>query len=236
LITRNIIDGAKYISNNPSNNLIYTEKTGETIFREKYGRHNSPIILEERHSTILQSKIMSIIKSLVCAVLLLVVQVTNAELYVNCISGPDATPDAPECTNIRENVLTMLDVCTGVAMGYVDDGKPERRNLRSREQAEQSKKRELQWSLDDYCYGIGLSGGGRMICCMQTDNKYSFCGSPLRGRRELQADVDYTQADLADIAAVCSAAFKDLADTNDPPCYGSSGDAFCDAMQISFAI
>ena len=173
-----------------------------------------------------------IVKSLVCTVFFLV-KVTNAELYVDCMAGPSATPEASECTDVRsdvrQDVLDMLDVCTGgIDMGYVEQHAL-RRQLRSREQAEEQSKRELGWC-SDYCYQPDLSGGDRMTCCMTGNNGCSYCGSPTDNRR-LQA-ASYSEAALAAIAAECTAAFKVLASETEA-CFGSSEDVFCETIQIS---
>jgi hypothetical protein len=172
---------------------------------------------------------MAIIKTLLCAALFLV-QVANADFYVNCMAAPDATPFAAECTaDVQEEVLTMLDGCTDLDMGYAELGA--RRQLRSGEQAQQSK-RELQWGfLDGYCYGMGLSGGARMMCCMQTGNHYSYCGSPMGGRK-LQAAGYYNETELTGIASECTAAFQGLATETEGGCYGSADDVFCETIQI----
>ena len=174
---------------------------------------------------------MSIIKSLVCAVFFLV-QVTNAEFYVECIAALGATPEASECTDdrpdVREDVLAMLTDCTGgLNMGYVEQER--RRHLRSREQAEQSK-RELQWWHLDYCYNQNLSGSDRMMCCLLGGNQYSYCGSPT-GDRRLQAAA-YNETALAGIAAKCTEEFQVLADETEA-CFGSSEEVFCETTQVS---
>jgi hypothetical protein len=171
---------------------------------------------------------MPIIKSLVCAVFLLV-QVTNAELYVNCMAATAATPEASECTDVRpyvrQDVLDMLDVCTGgLDMGYVEQ-QARRRQLRSREQAEGQSKRELQWLA--YCNDPNISGGDRMICCMMGAG---YCGSPT-GNRRLQEGDGYSETALAAIAAECTEDFKVLANETEG-CFGSSEDVFCETIQV----
>ena len=172
---------------------------------------------------------MSIIKSLVFAVVF-AVQVTNGELYVNCMAAVDAEPNGPSCTQASQDVLAMLDVCTGLDMGFV--GGHARRHLRYREQAKQSK-RELWYTTLTYCEGTSLNGGDRMMCCMLGDNHYSYCGSPT-GNRKLQGSGDYDEAAMAAIAAECTADFKILANENGS-CFGSSEEVFCETMQISTA-
>ena len=174
---------------------------------------------------------MSIIKSLACAVFFLV-QVTNAELYVDCIAAPGATPEASACTDVRpdvrQDVLDMLDVCTGgLDMEYVKQ-QARRRQLRSREQAEEQSKRELQGCHLDYCYNTNLNGGDRMMCCMQCGDDY--CGAPKSGRR-LQEGDDYSGMALAAIAATCTADFKVLASETEA-CFGSAENVFCETIQI----
>ena len=177
---------------------------------------------------------MSVIKSLVCAVFFLV-QVTNAELYVNCMAAPGATPEASECTDvrphIRQDVLDMLDICTGgLDMGYVEQ-QARRRQLRSREEAEEQSKRELQWYKLDYCFNTNLTGGNRMMCCLLGGNQYSYCGAP-NGGRKLQEGEGYDETALVAIAAECTEDFKVLANETEA-CFGTPADVFCETVQIS---
>jgi hypothetical protein len=171
---------------------------------------------------------MSIIKSLVCAVLFLV-QVANADFYVNCMAAPDATPDALECSADVQHagVLEMLNGCTNLDMAYVEG--MGRRRLLSPEQAEQTK-RELQ-DPDNGCYSPNQSSSYRWFCCYQTQNKYSYCGSPT-GDRKLQAAGFYSEAELTDIADTCTAAFNDLATEAAGNCFGSADEVFCETIQI----
>ena len=179
---------------------------------------------------------MSIIKSLACAVFFLV-QVTNAELYVDCMAAPGATPEASACTDVRpdvrQDVLDMLDVCTGgLDMEYVKQ-QARRRQLRSQEEAEEQSKRGLQQCLHtlDYCYNTDLNGGDRMMCCLLGCSQYTYCGSPT-GNRKLQEGDVYSEAVLAATAAECTEDFKVLASETEA-CFGSSEDVFCETIQIS---
>jgi hypothetical protein len=169
---------------------------------------------------------MAIIKTLACSVLFLA-QVTNADFYVNCMAAPDATPDDGCTSDVLPEVLNMLQSCTDLDMSYVGQA---RRHLRSRQQTRQSK-RELQ-DPDNGCYETNLSGGARMMCCMQTNDKYSYCGSPTSDRRELQAVGSYSETELSTIAAGCTAAFKILANETETACYGSAEDVFCETIQV----
>ena len=149
------------------------------------------------------------------------------------MAAPGATPEASECTNVRpdvrQDVLDMLDVCTGgIDMGYVEQ-LARRRQLRSREQAEEQSKRELAFCPAG-CYDGDLSGGDRMMCCMMGENGCSYCGSPT-GDRRLQA-ASYSEAALAAISAECTEDFKVLASDTEA-CFGSSEDVFCEAIQVS---
>jgi hypothetical protein len=176
---------------------------------------------------------MTIIKSLVCAVLF-VVQVTNAEFYVNCMAAPDATPNATECTDAREDVLDMLGVCTGgLAMEYVG---PARRQLRSREQrqtplpeAEQSN-RELQIG----CWSFNLNASQRFMCCWFNDpnDPFSYCGRYGGRRLQLSPAGLLNSTALSVISADCTDAFEVLANAN-KPCFGTPEDVFCETIQLS---
>jgi hypothetical protein len=171
---------------------------------------------------------MAIIKTLACAVLFLV-QVTNADFYVNCMAAPYATPDDGCTTDVLKEVLDLLKGCTELDMDYV---KLARRRLGSGgEQQAGESKRELQ-DPDNGCYETNLSGGARMMCCMQTGDKYSYCGSPTSDRRELQEAGYYTEAELAAIAAKCTNNFKVLANEAEDACFGSAEDVFCETIQI----
>jgi hypothetical protein len=176
---------------------------------------------------------MSIIKSLVCAVIF-VVQAINAELYVNCMAAPDAAPNAADCTDdVRQEVLDMLGVCTGgLATEYV--GPPARRHLRSGEQpqspreAEQSK-RDLQ----DGCRNPNLNEGQRANCCMMNDpdDPYSYCGRSGRDCRRLQLLPALTQSAMTLMAEECTNAFRVLANATNL-CFGSPEDVFCKTLEI----
>jgi hypothetical protein len=169
---------------------------------------------------------MAIIKTLACAILFLV-QVTNADFYVNCMAAPDATPDDGCTANVLTEVLDMLKSCADPDMDYVELAR--RRLASGGEQAGQSK-RELQ-DPDNGCYSTNLSGGARMMCCMQTGDKYSYCGSP-NGRRELHEGGYYTEDELTAIAAGCTEGFKALANETEDACFGSAEEVFCETIQI----
>jgi hypothetical protein len=137
------------------------------------------------------------------------------------MAAPNATPDDGCTTDVLKEVLDMLKGCTDLDMDYVQLA---RRRLRSRgEQAGQSK-RELQ-NPNNGCYATNLSGGGLMMCCMQTGDKYSYCGSP-NGRRGLQATGYYTDTELAAITAECTDNFKVLANETEDACFGSAEEVF----------
>jgi hypothetical protein len=172
---------------------------------------------------------MAILKTLVCAVLFLV-QVTNADLFVHCMAAMDADPDSACGEDLSGEVFSMLSSCSGYTMGAAV---PESRRLSEGE-------RELQ-DPDNGCYGTNLSGGYQMMCCWQTNNKYSYCGSPQGDRRELQipstlVDVVVEQAALTTIAANCTTAFVELATVYEladlPHCFGTSADVFCKTIEI----
>ena len=159
--------------------------------------------------------------------------VVQTELYVDCMASPKATPDASECTNarpdIRQDVLDMLDECTGLDMVYVEQEQA-RRQLSSRggEEAEEQAKRELAW-YDAYCYGS--SGGKRAMCCLLSLNtNQQYCAAP-KGNRRLK-EGSYNQTALATIAAECTGYFKNLAEET-PACFGPYREVFCETIQIS---
>jgi hypothetical protein len=145
---------------------------------------------------------MSIIKSLLGAVLFLVVHATKAEFFVNCMAASDSHPEGEErCTNIDHRVLDLLDDCAGSPMYYVGSHAetPTTRFLRSREQEhqtprredkEQSPERKMQ---SNYCYKTNLNPGQQLFCCMYSADYYSYCGSPTGDRRLTS---DKTAADL----------------------------------------
>jgi hypothetical protein len=190
---------------------------------------------------------MSIIKSLACA-LLFVVHATNAEIFVNCMADPDARPEGPECTNVKQEVLDMLSNCTGSPMQYVGIGSegPPHRLLGSREQehqtlrggeVEQSERdqseRDLQL-IDWACFGR-LNAGQRMMCCLLGNNGYSFCGEG-RLYRRLQEDA-LLEPEVASITDQCTDNFKALAEEyvdlqNDGSCLGSPDNVFCETLQV----
>ena len=167
---------------------------------------------------------MAIIKNLVC-VLLFVAQVTDAEFYVNCLASPNAEPDAllGGCnTLVRQEVLIMLDICTGVDMNY---DMPVRRLLESPEQRQipGESKRELY-----SCYDNDLSSGQKMMCCMQRHDDYSYCGSP-SGNRRLE---DKSEVEMCALySEQCTTAFQALADVyatvSLAHCLGPSDEVFC---------
>jgi hypothetical protein len=181
----------------------------------------------------------SIVKSLVFAVFF-VVQVADANFYVNCMAAPDALPDALECTEeVREDVLAMLHDCTGLTMDYAGQEEARRRRLGSgQEELSSTTKRDLWWG--NSCWSTNLGAIERMLCCMPwltgSSNAYSYCGSPMNGnddddRRGLQEE-DYDAMSMSAIAAQCTEDFKALANEHDP-CFGNPDEVFCETIQVS---
>jgi hypothetical protein len=188
---------------------------------------------------------MSILKSFICAVLFLA-HAASAEFFVNCMAAVDSDPLANGCTDVNQRVLALLDNCTDSSMQFV--GRLQgyipapARLLRSREQrqeppSEQSE-RELQTDSCGLCCNFDLSAGQRMTCCMYSGNAYSYCGSPMGGRRlddvvigEAVLEVD----SMAAIAQECTIEFKALAqeytDAN-LNCIGSVDEVFCHSVQV----
>jgi hypothetical protein len=180
---------------------------------------------------------MAIIKTLACAVLFLV-QVTNADFYLHCMGSPspnDANPDSA-CGDISGEVFSMMSDCTAstITDATMGDVFPASRRLGGT-------RRELQ-DPDNGCYGTNLSGGYQMMCCMQTDDKYSYCGSPTTDdRRQLQITTNLVdgiceQGALSTIATDCTTAFKALATGYDNAthihCFGPPAVVFCRTIDI----
>jgi hypothetical protein len=173
---------------------------------------------------------MAIIKTLACAVLFLV-QVTNADFYVHCLASRYADPDSA-CVDLSGQVFSMMSSCTSstiidATMGNALTGGSRRLG---------EPRRELQ-DPDNGCYETNLSGGAQMMCCMQTDDKYSYCGSPTTDdRRQLQIGGICEQAVPSTIASDCTTAFKALASEYDVAglshCFGPPEDAHCRTIDI----
>jgi hypothetical protein len=176
---------------------------------------------------------MSIIKSLVCAVLFLAPATNAGELFINCVDGSDATPYQSGCTEAITEVLGMLRTCTSLDMTLIG---LRRRNLRSREPAEQSKRKVEEVEHDDTgcTFAQDESSSYRWLCCATADNEYSYCGrSPKKNDRNLQEAEDYTHAELVVFSQVCTEEFILLAAGSVDFCFGSPELVFCEAIQIS---
>jgi hypothetical protein len=158
-------------------------------------------------------------------ILSFVAHVTNAEFCVNCLASPDAEPDAllGGCNaSVRQEVLIVLDICTGLAMDHVVPacrlGSPERR-----QNSDGESKRKLQ-----SCADTDLNSGNQMMRCMQ-DDSFLCCGSPSSGGRRLE---DTSEADTRALHSErCTAAFQALADARATVglarCLGPSDEVFC---------
>ena len=179
--------------------------------------------------TVIRAVVMSIIKSLVFTVVF-AVQVTNAEFYVNCLASPNAEPDAlvGGCnTLVREEVLIMLGICTGLDMAYAvlpslrrGLGSPEQRQNNPGDES----KRELM-----SCYDTDLNSGNQQMCCMQ-DSSYHYCAGSPKGDRRLEEDT--SEADMCALySEQCTTAFQALADAYTTAslahCLGPSDKVFC---------
>lgn len=196
---------------------------------------------------------MSIIKSLVCAVLL-ILHATNAEFFVNCLAAPEAVPEAAlGCADVNKRVLDLLDDCSGSPMYYVGSHAetPPARHLRSREGERETTPREevqvqvqeqsSERKLQGYCYSTNLNPGQQLFCCMYSANYYSYCASPTSGDRRLTKDK--TAADLDGTLAVDEQAMERISNkcTNDfrklarelPQCLGTDwGNLYCKSFVV----
>jgi hypothetical protein len=172
---------------------------------------------------------MSIIKSLVCAVMF-VVQAIDAEPHVNCMAAPDAAPNAADCTDdVRQEALDVLGVCAGgLATEHV--GPPARHRLRSREQPQTPREAEqTKRDLQDGCRNPNLNEGN---CSMNDPNDpYSYCGRSGRDCRRLQLSPAPTQSATTLMAEECTNAFRILANATNL-CFGSPEDVFCKTLEI----
>ena len=139
-----------------------------------------------------------------------------------------------ECTNVRPDVLDMLDICTGCLedMGYAEQ-QACCHQLQYCKQAEEQLKRELQWYNLAYCFNTNLNGSNYMMCCLVGDNQYNHCGSPNHNQRLQEGDSNSEMAPASTIIAECTDDLKVQAISETEACFGSAENVFCESVQIS---